>query len=366
MKRFIRITSLMLLAGLTLLIAPGCGKKNPTGPANETIPGAGRTISAGNAASLVQTGTLTGGNEGIASVALSPDGKKVAWGDYNGNTVHVSEVSTGRQLLALTGHTAPVTCLAFSPDGNVLVSTGTVNLPPATDGTVRFWDLTKGTEIANVATSGISEFAFNAAGTLVAGASGGSDVQVNLWNPLTGAPVRTLAGVFRTASFNPAGSRLASAKRDNLVHIVDVNTGTETAALTGHSDWVNTVAYSPAGGLLASGGQDEAIRIWNAETNAPVRVLTGHTSTVDFLAFSPDASLIVSLGSGIHWVRIGGQISLVINHDDKVVRFWNAGNGSILKTVTVNDNVNCAAVNKDWTILATGGNDGVIRFWEVQ
>lgn len=66
-------------------------------------------------------------------VAFSPDGRFVATGSNN-MALHLWDTSTGSKLCTLTGHLDAVSCVAFSPDGQL--TSGSV------DGTVRLWDTT--------------------------------------------------------------------------------------------------------------------------------------------------------------------------------------------------------------------------------
>jgi WD40 repeat protein len=56
---------------------------------------------------------------------FSADGSLLAVGV--GNNVQVIEVSSGKILANLSGHSAPVSLVAFSPDGKLLASTGQDN-----------------------------------------------------------------------------------------------------------------------------------------------------------------------------------------------------------------------------------------------
>ena len=57
----------------------------------------------------------------VNSVSFSPDGRTLASGSYD-DTIRLWEVSTGRHLRTLTGHTSLVFSVSFSPDGQTLAS----------------------------------------------------------------------------------------------------------------------------------------------------------------------------------------------------------------------------------------------------
>ncbi len=59
----------------------------------------------------------------VQSIALSPDGKRIAGGLYNGEVV-IWDAQTGHGTMVLKGHTGYVNSVAFSGDGRIIVSGG--------------------------------------------------------------------------------------------------------------------------------------------------------------------------------------------------------------------------------------------------
>ena len=78
--------------------------------------------------------TLIGHTADVTCAAFSPDGRRLATASFD-RTIKLWDTATGRDVFTLRGHTAGVVALAFSPDGNRIASGGI-------DHTARVWDAT--------------------------------------------------------------------------------------------------------------------------------------------------------------------------------------------------------------------------------
>src|SRR5262249_20464193 len=72
----------------------------------------------------------------VTSMQFSPDGKRFATSSAD-RTVKLWDSVTGAPICTFTGHTAPVSCVAFSPDGRWLASSSWGDKQP---GEVKLWD----------------------------------------------------------------------------------------------------------------------------------------------------------------------------------------------------------------------------------
>src|SRR5262249_15374532 len=75
---------------------------------------------------------LTGHTGPVTAVAFSPDGTTLATISLD-NTARLWNARTGRPIATLTGHTGTVTAVAFSPDGTTLATA-------SDDRTARLWN----------------------------------------------------------------------------------------------------------------------------------------------------------------------------------------------------------------------------------
>ncbi len=271
-------------------------------------------------------GSLTARDIGsVRSVAFSPDGNTIV--SCSGNNIHLWDPHTKQFLKTLIGHTDLVSSVVFSPDGNTI-------------------------------------------------ASASDDRTIRLWNANTREHIKTLMG--HTASvnslvFSSDGNTIASGGNDRTIRLWNANTGELLKTFTGHTENVNTVAFSPDGNIVASGsgrlvyhgrGEDQGtcegqeIRLWNTNTGEHIRTLTGHTSVVNSVVFNPDGNTIAS-ASG-HWM---GYESTYSNGEE--VRLWNVHTGELIKTLTGHDVVVSSVVfSPDGNLIVSGTEFGEIRVWD--
>ena len=103
--------------------------------------------------------------------------------------IRLWDTNTGNRMATFIGHKGDVTSVVFSPDGEILVSSGGWK-----DNTVRLWDIKLGTKslISKEINIGSSPLTFSPDGQTFA--SGGTDNTIQLWDPHTGEHKATLTG----------------------------------------------------------------------------------------------------------------------------------------------------------------------------
>src|SRR5581483_5786705 len=104
--------------------------------------------------------TLTGSQEGVESVAFSPDGKLLVSGGFD-KAVRLWDLKTGKQLEPLGNHDHTVRSVAFSPDGKSVASAGL-------DQYLRLWKVPGGAELFKVDAGYLAAVAFSPDGKWLA------------------------------------------------------------------------------------------------------------------------------------------------------------------------------------------------------
>jgi WD40 repeat protein len=241
--------------------------------------------------------TLKGHTGRVSCVVFSPDGTRLASASDD-RTVKVWDAADGKELCTLKGHTGRVSCVVFSPDGARLASASldmTVKLWDTASGQelrtfqgyVRVSD---GRAFRLIGPQGriishrsqVQCVAFSPVGCRLASSGGG---QLKVWDAASGQELRTINGhAAWSVAFSPDGARLASAGADHRVKVWEVASGQELCTLKAHADMVTSVAFSPDGMRLASASFDKTVKVWDARPlTTEIRAEREAVDLVEFL-----------------------------------------------------------------------------------
>jgi WD40 repeat protein/beta-lactamase regulating signal transducer with metallopeptidase domain len=273
-----------------------------------------------------------GHRNGVAAVAVTPDGKRIASG---GESIRLWDAATGKVAHKIDVK-GGVACLAFSPDGKLLASGGRDRL-------VHLWDAETGKSQGELKghKNGICGLAFSRDGKLLA--SGDVQSTVKVWDVKDAKEIKEIdnksgtetlsmafapdnktlicAGAHNDSSFLPkAGDTIKingkevkfdgiiniqgvamSRKEGNFVLQWDIDSGKEVRKFGGLKDKIRSLAFSPDGKLVAAASKDGKVCIWDAQSGAEKLHIVAHPDHKDAafsgspcLAFAPDSKTLAS------------------------------------------------------------------------
>ncbi|KAM0753240.1 WD40 repeat-like protein [Meredithblackwellia eburnea MCA 4105] len=188
------------------------------------------------------------------------------------------------------------------------------------------------------------------------------------------------AGVCGTArGWGQKGAVVVSGGCDRDVRVWDVESGTCTFVLRGHTSTVRCMRVIEGRPIAVSGSRDATLRVWNIETGQPLHLLAGHEHSVRCIEVSGNKVVSgsydatcrlwdVDTGQCLHVFRghihqiyavAFDGIRVVTGSLDSTVRVWSATTGEFLALLQGHTSlVGQLQLDPVSNVLVTGGSDG--------
>ncbi len=232
---------------------------------------------------------LKGHSKTITTADFSPDGKYVATASLD-FTVKLWDTSNWHEINSFGGFYNMILAVHFSSDSKWLIAS-------CWDGSIVIWDVATGKEIKNIRFNETSAFSCKFLPNGMYFAGGCTDTQFKMWEVETGFPVQTFIGhtdMVSCIDFTTDSKLMVSGAWDGKVKLWDLQSGLQVRKFAGHNGAVNAVALDKSGKILITGGNDCVIKIWDIASGNLMQTLTGYTNAVTSLSITNDGKTLIS------------------------------------------------------------------------
>ncbi|MBI2929545.1 MAG: serine/threonine protein kinase, partial [Verrucomicrobia bacterium] len=301
--------------------------------------------------------TLRGHLGQVVDVAFSPDGERVLTASLDA-TARLWDSSRGTALLKLAGHRGAVTAASWSPDGRRIVTAGA-------DGTARIWDAASGTQLLKLKghSRGLTSARFSPDGQRIV--TGSLDRTARVWRADTGDKVLSLTcdDAVYSVAFSSDGQRIVTGSADEKATVWDAATGEKSLVIQPPSARIPARAgdpttfyagFAPDGNSIVTASQNQLVNLWDATTGAWLFELKGKPHWLSprqndlplTASFSPDAQRLI----------VGGL--------DFAANVWQLDGQTNLFTLKGHEaEIVSTAFSADGRFIVTGSYDHTAKIW---
>lgn len=294
--------------------------------------------------------TLKHGNP-VRALAFADKGKQLITGATDGK-LRFWNLTTGKEIATIQAHDKPIVALAATIDGSRLVSA-------KAEGESKIWNVTTRKTLATFKPSDpLTGLAFHPGGKTILTLGGSNAAQ--LWDATSGKKMAQWNGLGGLKEMKQSAVYSRDGKQLVLGGLVTLNTGGHWSTLC----WVDVTTGKEKAGSLAGPMQSAKNLFQNSGHQTLValsgdgkqwawadvsreihlagkKVLKGHTDRITGLVFLPDGKTLVSAGH------------------DGTVRLWDTKTMKEIARVKANAKVLALAVSPDGKSLAWGTDKGV-------
>ena len=289
----------------------------------------------------------------VTDVAYSPDGRFIITGGRD-STCILWDANTGMEMRTFRTSIGPshwINSVEFTPDGGEFLS-------GARDGSMLLWDIKTGEIVRRYENTGspVDSISLSRDGKHIL--SGYGDGSIRLWDLEKGEILRTIKTTrgFTLVALSPDEKHALSSSMNKSIILWNIKTGEKIRTFNVDSN-IDSIAFHPEGKTFVSGLWDGTVLICDITTGKALHTLKEHSSRITAVDYSADGNYMLS-GSA-----------------DGTLRLWKAFSGELIRTMfghkVIHNNVNnqfgitSAAFSPDGNHAVTGGWDAAARIWDL-
>ncbi|CAH0480222.1 unnamed protein product [Peronospora belbahrii] len=264
---------------------------------------------------MASTMLLTGHSAAVYSLKFSPSGQHLASSSFDRSILLWDVYGECRNYSELRGHKNAVLEVQWTYDSAQVVSA-------SADKTLGLWDAESGNRIKKFMghSSVVNSCCPVTSGpTLIV--SGSDDCTTKLWDVRSKRAVKSFENKFEVTAvcFTADNSHVVAGGLDGDIKLWDLRKDEVTTVLQGHADIVTSVSLSPDGSYLLSNAMDSTVRKWDVRP-----FVTGERLKMTFMGakHSFDRTLIrCGWSADMQFVASGSA--------DRYVYIWDAVTGNL-------------------------------------
>ncbi|KAG8529814.1 uncharacterized protein KY384_005295 [Bacidia gigantensis] len=311
--------------------------------------------------------TLSISKNDINAVTLNLSGEWLAFGSSKLGQLLVWEWQSESYILKQQGHFDSITDLAFSPDGQRIITA-------ADDGKIKVWDAPSGfcTATFTEHTSSVTGCEFARKGNVLFTSS--LDGSVRAWDLVRYRNFRAFSAPTRLSfsclAVDPSGEVVCAGSTDSFdIHIWSVQTGQLLDQLSGHEGPVSSMAFASTSDALVSGSWDNTVRIWSIFGRTQTSESLQLPADILAVAFRPDSKQVaVSTLDGqlTFWSSEEGTQESGIDNRRDASGGRKLSDRRIAANTAGTKSFNCIVYSADGTCILAGGRSKYICLYDVQ